>query len=92
MFKKDFKNLTLPLKIFPCYYIVLIIFFKDFNYLFLKKGGGREGEKHWFVASHTPPTGGLAHNPGMCPDGESNWWTLGLWDNAQPTEPYQSGQ
>ena len=24
------------------------------------------------VASHAPPTGDLAHNPGMCPDWESN--------------------
>ena len=31
--------------------------------------GGREGEKHQcVVASHVPPTGDLAHNPGMCPD------------------------
>ena len=25
------------------------------------------------VASHTPPTGDLAHNPGMCPGWELNW-------------------
>ena len=39
-------------------------------YLFLEKGreGGREGEKHQcVVASGAPPTGDLAHNPGMCP-------------------------
>ena len=35
--------------------------------------GGREGEKHHcVVVSHMPPTGDLAHNPGMCPDWESN--------------------
>ena len=35
--------------------------------------GEREGEKHQcVVASHVPPTGDLAHNPGMCPDWESN--------------------
>ena len=28
----------------------------------------------------------LAHNPGMCPDWESNWQPVGLWDDAQPTE------
>ena len=36
---------------------------------------GREGEreKHQcVVASHAPPTGDLARNPGMCPDWESN--------------------
>ena len=29
-------------------------------------------EKHQLVASCMPPTGDLAHNPGMCPDQESN--------------------
>ena len=34
----------------------------------------REGEKrHCVLASHMPPTGDLAHNPGMCPDWKSNW-------------------
>ena len=34
---------------------------------------GREVEKHQcVVASHMPPTGDLALNPGMCPDWESN--------------------
>ena len=36
------------------------------------KEGEREREKHE-CASHTSPTGDLAHNPGMCPDWESNW-------------------
>ena len=35
--------------------------------------GEREGEKHQcVVASHTPPTGDLAGNPGLCPDWEPN--------------------
>ena len=47
-------------------------------YLFIfierRRKGESEGEKHQcVVASHTPPTGDLAHNPGMCPDGELNW-------------------
>ena len=40
-------------------------------YLFRERGreGEREGKKHQcVVASRTPPTGDLAHNPGMCPD------------------------
>ena len=43
-------------------------------FIFLEgREGKREGEKHLcVVASHTPPTGNLAHNPGMCPDWESN--------------------
>ena len=48
-------------------------------------------EKHQSVASHTPPTGDLAHNPGMCPDWESNWQPFGLRDDTHPTEPHQSG-
>ena len=49
------------------------IFLKDFIYLLLERGreGEREGEKHQcVVASCAPPTGDLAHDPGMCPDRE----------------------
>ena len=55
--------------------------FKDFTYLFWERGreGEREGEKHQHaVASHTPPTGDLARNPGMCPDWESNLQLFGF--------------
>ena len=48
------------------------------------------GEKHPSVASHMPPTGGLACNPGMCPHWELNQQTLSLWEDFQPTEPHQS--
>ena len=50
-----------------------ILFFN----LFLERGEGKEKEKerninvqyiHRLVASHTPPAGDLACNPGMCPD------------------------
>ena len=53
-------------------------------YLFTLKERGKEGlererEKHHVVASHAPPTGHLARNPGMCTDWESstqvNWAT-----------------
>ena len=51
-------------------------FFKRFYlFIFREKGrmeGEREGEKHESGASHTPPTRDLAHNPGICPDGELN--------------------
>ena len=54
---------------------------------------GREGEKHQcVVASHAPPTGDLAHNPGTCPDWE---WKQQLFDSQapaqSPTEPHQPG-
>ena len=43
-------------------------------YLFLERGEGREKEeKHQcVVASHTLPTGDLAHNPDICLDWELN--------------------
>ena len=50
--------------------ILFIYFYRE------GKEGEREEEKqenHWSVASHTPPTGNMTHNPGMCPDQESNW-------------------
>ena len=58
---------------------------------------GREGEKvnaqekHWLVASCTLLIRDLAHNPGMCPDWELNWWSFGLQDDAQVIELHQSG-
>ena len=43
------------------------------------------------VASRVPPIGDLAHNPGMCPDWESNQQTFGLQTGAQSTEPHHPG-
>ena len=40
------------------------------------------------VASHAPPTGDLAHNPGMCPDWE---WNLALQADTQSAETHQPG-
>ena len=49
------------------------IFFKDFIYFRERGRVGERGEKHQgVVAPHTPPTGDLALNSGMCPDWESN--------------------
>ena len=39
------------------------------------------------VASYTPPTEHLAHNPGMRPDWELNWQPFGLQAGTQSTEP-----
>ena len=50
-------------------------FLKKFICLFLERGREREKEeeKHQcVVASHTPPTGDLACNPGRYPDWELN--------------------
>ena len=32
-----------------------------------------------------------AHNPGMCPDWESNLWPFGLQAGTQSSEPHQPG-
>ena len=53
-------------------------FFVFFKILFIFREKGREGERegeqhHCVVASHMPPAGDPACNPGMCPDWESNW-------------------
>ena len=54
-------------------YIFFFFCFLKIIYLFIFRQRGRdrerEGEKHQcVVASHVPPTGDLARNPGMCPD------------------------
>ena len=70
---------------------LIYYFFKRF-YLFVFKQRGRKRGKHQcVVASHVPPTGGLAHKPGTCPDWESNWQPFGSQAGTQPTEPHQPG-
>ena len=64
-------------------------------FIFRESGreGGREGDKHQCaVASHVPPAGDLARNPGMCPDWESNWRPFGSQAGTQSTEPHQPVQ
>ena len=67
---------------------------KDFIYFQREGKGGKKGEreKHQrVVASHVPPTGDLACNPGMCPDWESNGWSFASEACTQSTEPHQPG-
>ena len=77
-----------------------LIIFKDFIYLFLERGEGREIERerninvqeiHQLVASHISPPGDLACNPGMCPDWELNGRPFGSQTGTQSTEPHQPG-
>ena len=69
-----------------------LFFFKDFIYLFLVRGEGREKERerniNVWLPLKCPPPRDLAHNPGMCPDGESNWRPFGSKACAQSTEPH----
>ena len=80
----------------PKFYLYFILFSKDFIYLFLERGEGRERNIDVRNIDQLPLTcaltGNQTRNPGMCPDQKSNWWPFALWDGAQPTEPHWSGQ
>ena len=67
-------------------------FFRLYSFIYLERGreGEREGEKHQcVVASQVPPTGDLAHNPVICPDGELKQRLFGFQACTQSTEPRQ---
>ena len=56
------------------YYLLIILFLKDFLNLFLerRRQGERDEERHQCaIASCAPPTGDLPNNPGLC-------WRLGI--------------
>ena len=73
-------------------FLALFILKKLFIFRERRREGEREGEKHpYVVASCASPTGGLAHNPGMCPDWESNQQPFGLKASTQSTEPHKPG-
>ena len=68
--------------------------FLSFRFYFLfrvKEEGRKKGrerninvrEKNQSVASRTCPNQGRNRNPSMCPDQESNWRPLALWNDAQ---------
>ena len=70
--------------IYRVFYFILKILF-----IFREGEGERQGAKHkCVIASCAPPTGDLAHNPGICPDWESNWRPFGLQAGTQSTEPH----
>ena len=70
---------------FIFYFFEGLFIFRDWG-----REGGREGEKHQcVVAFRMSPVGNLAHNPGVCPDWESNWLPFGSLTGAQFTEPHQ---
>ena len=68
---------------------------KYFINIFLDIGERREKERErninmWLPLMH-PLLGNLAHNPGMCPDWESNLPPFGSQATSQSTEPHQPG-
>ena len=60
-------------------------FLNDFISLILEGKGERETSMCGCLSC--PPTGDLAHNPGMCPDWESNQGPLAPQAGTQSTEP-----
>ena len=69
----------------------------NFIYLFIFREIGREGEREGethqcVISSPAPPTGDLAHNPGMYPDWELNDQPFGSQAGTQSTELHQPGQ
>ena len=74
-----------------------MLFLFNFISLFLDRGERREKERErnisvCMVASHGPSIQDLAHNPGMCPDGELNQQSFGSQASTWSTEPHQPGQ
>ena len=73
---------------------------KIYLFIFQERGkeGERKGEKHRCEREtcirclwHTPSQDQTG-SPGMCPDQKSsNWQPFAVQDDAQPTEPHQSG-
>ena len=73
-------NLCLVVAVLKWGDVLSFLFFNDFIY-FSERGEGREKERerniNWLpLAGPQPRT--LAHNPGTCPDWESNWWLFSL--------------
>ena len=56
-----------------------------------RREGEREGEKHQCVVASRMPHQGPDHNPGMCPDSESNPRLFGLQAGTQSAELHQPG-
>ena len=69
-----------------CFLISYLLIFRE-----SVRDGEREGEKHWLITSCTPSTRGPGLQLRQCPNWESNSQPFGLQNNAQPTEPHQSG-
>ena len=70
------------------------MFLKDFIYLFLWRGEGRERGRETSMCgclSCAPYCRDLARDPGTCPDWELNQWPFGLQASAQSTELHQPG-
>ena len=74
----------------------LLVYLKILFIYFLEREEGREKERERNINVWLPLTcpvlgPDLAHNPGVCPDWESNQRPFGLQAGTQSTEPHQPG-
>ena len=79
-------------------YILYFNYFLKILFIYFQRGEWRERqgnidvqEIYRPVASRTPPTGVLAHNPGTCPDWKLNQQPFDSQVGTQSTEPHQPG-
>ena len=92
--KKEFRKINITFFITNRICCTMFSFFSKILFIFREGKGGREGERHQcMVASQVPPSGDLAHNPGMCPDSdwESNHQPFGSQASTQSAELQQPG-
>ena len=78
------------------HFIDIILFLKDFIYLFSERREGREKERERNTDQigcllFALPIWGRTRNLGLCPNQESNQQPFALQDDAQLTEPHWSG-
>ena len=71
--------------------VVYFLFFKDFIYLFIDRGEGKEKEREASKYGCFSCSPNLACNPRMFPDWESNLRPFSLQASAQSIEPHQPG-
>ena len=74
---------------------IYLFIFKDFIYVYLERGEGREKDRErnidvW-LSLVCPDYGDLACNPGMCPDWELNQQPFSSQAVTQSAEPHQPG-
>ena len=89
----DFQQTVDQEKLPGLFFFFFFFFLRFYLSIFRERGrGGREREKYQCaVASPVPCTGDLAHNPGMCPDWESNWQLSGLQPTLNPVSYTSQG-
>ena len=85
-------SLCVDVSAWSCSEFFSFLFFKIYLFIDIRGGRKRGRETSICCCLTCTPTGDLAHNPGLCPDWESNWRTFGSQARAQSPESNQPGQ